>query len=152
MAWVYYPPGSRSPWKPRNSLQAAEDYLRQKLSRPAYGRSQRLRQVHLRPIAPQYYQQPAGSQYYQPHVQQSYSQYYQQPSSQYYQSAAPQYYQPVQPFYEHAMPQYYEQSMQQYYQSPAPQYFEQAALQYAPLGVSTENIQKLPQDLNSLFQ
>ena len=124
MAWVYYPPSSPNPWKQRNSLQAAENYLRQKLGRPTYQHSQRLRQVHLRPIAPQYYQQPAAPQYYQP---------------------------PVQPFYEQAMPQYCEQSMQQYYQSPAPQYFEQAAPQYAPLGVGTENIPKLPQDWNSLF-
>jgi hypothetical protein len=124
MAWVYYPPTSLNPWKPTNSLQAAENYLRQKLGRPTYRHSQRLRQVHLRPIAPQYYQQPAAPQYYQP---------------------------PVQQFYEQAMPQYYEQSMQQYYQSPAPQYYEQAAPQYAPLGVGTWNIPKLPQDWNSLF-
>ena len=125
MAWVYYPPGSPNPWKPRNGLQAAEDYLRQRLGRPTYGRSQRLRQVHLRPIAPQYYQQSAAPQYYQP---------------------------PVQQFYEQGVPQYYDQSMQESYQSPAPQYFEQAAPEYAPLGVSTENIPKLPQDWNSLLR
>jgi hypothetical protein len=126
MAWgyYYYPPNSPNPWKPRSSLQAAENYLHQKLGRPTYGYSQRVRQVHLRPIAPTYYQQPAAPQYYQP---------------------------PVQRFYEQAAPLYYQQPMQQYYQSPLPQYFEQAAPRYAPLGVGTENIPKLPQDWDILF-
>jgi len=95
MAWLYSQPSSPSPWKPTNSLQAAENYLRQKLARPAYGHSQHLRQVYLRPVAPQYYQQSVAPQYYQP---------------------------PVQQFYDQAVPQYYEQSMQQYYEQPAPQY------------------------------
>jgi hypothetical protein len=129
MAWLYSQPRSPSPW---NSLQAAENYLRQKLARPTYGHSQHLRQVYLRPVAPQYYQQPAAPQYYQ---QPAAPQYYQQP-------AAPQYYQPpVQQFYDQAMPQYYEQSMEQYYEQPAPQ--------YAPLGVGTGNIPKL--NWRSLF-
>jgi 5-methylcytosine-specific restriction endonuclease McrBC GTP-binding regulatory subunit McrB len=123
MAWLYSQPSSPSPWKPTNSLQAAENYLRQKLARPTYGHSQHLRQVYLRPVAPQYYQQSVAPQYYQ-------------------QSVAPQYYQPpVQQFYDQAVPQYYEQSMQQYYEQPAPQ--------YAPLGVGTGNIPKL--NWKSLF-
>jgi 5-methylcytosine-specific restriction endonuclease McrBC GTP-binding regulatory subunit McrB len=120
MAWLYSQPRSPSPW---NSLQAAENYLRQKLARPTYGHSQHLRQVYLRPVAPQYYQQSVAPQYYQ-------------------QSVAPQYYQPpVQQFYDQAMPQYYEQSMEQYYEQPASQ--------YAPLGVGTGNIPKL--NWKSLF-
>jgi hypothetical protein len=86
MAWLYSQPSSPSPWKPTNSLQAAENYLRQKLARPTYGHSQHLRQVYLRPVAPQYYQPPV-QQFYD----QAMPQYYEQSMEQYYEQPAPQY-------------------------------------------------------------
>ena len=135
MAWYYSQPRSPSPW---NSLQAAENYLRQRLARRTYGHGQHLRQVYLRPIAQTYYQQSAAPQYYQPPAQQSYLEYYQQPSTvpQYYQQGMRQYYQPSsQQFYDQAAPQYYEQPMQQYYEQPAQR--------YTPFEVATDDFPEL---------
>src|SRR5512136_281838 len=102
MTWYYSQPSS-SPWKPTNSLQAAENYLRQMRGQSAYGYSQ---------VPPQYYQQSRWPNFHD----RSFAEPYQQP-------AEPQYYQQT-------VPQYYQQAVQPYYQQPAEQqYYYQPPVQ-----------------------